>query len=84
MSYDPDWFVDKIKEINHRIFVEGKVKQKTLAQKLIMSSRVEVENVFAQKFEEKRADNMSKLIKLFQQTQEENEAVNELMREANL
>ena len=84
MSYDPDWFVDKIKEINHRIFVEGKARQKTLAQKLIMSSRVEVENVFAQKFEEKRADNMSKLIKLFHQTQEENEAVNELMREANL
>ena len=30
MSYDPDWFVDKIKEINFRIFVEGKVKQKNV------------------------------------------------------
>lgn len=46
MSYDPDWFVDKIKEINFRIFVEGKVKQKNAVQAFI-SSQIEVENAFA-------------------------------------
>lgn len=46
MSYDPDWFVDKVKEINHRIFVEGKVKKKGFVQ-AALSSRVEVENQFA-------------------------------------
>lgn len=43
----------------------------------------QVQNIFAKKFEEKRAAYQSKLIRLFEQVQEENRAVNELMDDAN-
>jgi hypothetical protein len=42
-----------------------------------------VENTFAQKFEQKRADYQLKLVKLFEQVQEENKVVDELMTEAS-
>ena len=82
ISYDPDWFVDKIKEINMKIFVEGKTKKKNVVQSIISRAK-EVENEFALKFEQKRATYMNKLTDLFKQTQQENDAVNELIEEAN-
>ena len=82
MSYDPDNFIDKIKDINQKIFIEGKIKQKNRVSALFSSS-IEVENSFAQIFEKKRADYQSKLIKIFEQVQEENRVVNEFIDEAN-
>lgn len=46
MSYDPDSFIDKIKDINQKIFIEGRIKQKNRVSALF-SSRIEVENTFA-------------------------------------
>lgn len=54
MSYDPDWFIEKIKQINKKIFEEGKVTKGGL-----FGTTELVENDFAQKFEAKRADYQS-------------------------
>ena len=77
MTYDPDWFVEKIKDINQKIFIEGPVKQRNRLAGLFFAD--EATNVFAQKFEEKRADYQDKLIKLFDQVQQENKSVEGLM-----
>ena len=61
MSYDPDWFIEKIKQINKKIFEEGKVTKGGL-----FGTTELVENDFAQKFEAKRADYQSQYIKLFE------------------
>ena len=66
MTYDSDWFIEKIKEINQKIFVEGAEKQQN-AVTALFSARKEVENTFAQTFERKRHQYQSKLIKIFEQ-----------------
>ena len=67
ISYDPDWFVAKIKEINFRIFVEGNVNQTSVLQS---KNNMDVGNDFNYKFELKRALNISELAKIYKQTKQ--------------
>ena len=43
MSYDPDWFIERIKQINQKIFIEGKIT-KTIG---LFGQTEKVENDFA-------------------------------------
>ena len=53
LSYDPDWFIEQIKEINEKIFVEGEKREQNRVSSLFF--KADYENEFARKFEKKRA-----------------------------
>ena len=84
MTYDADWFIEKIKEINQKIFIEGAVKSQKQTTLFFTSKAEVVENSYAQKFEQMRQEYQTKLIRVFEHVQEENKAVDNLMTEANM
>ena len=89
LTYDPDFFINEIREINKKIFVEGEVKTSSQGwaggffgkKKQLLES---VENRNAYDFEEQRRQYQEQLRAIFEITQVENATVSELIELGNL
>ena len=90
LTYDPDYFVSEIREINKKIFVEGEVKTQSkgfvsgfFGKRGGGAVLESVENRNAYDFEEQRRQYQEQLKAIFEITQVENATVSELIDQGN-
>ena len=90
LTYDPDYFVSEIREINKKIFVEGEVKTQSkgfvsgfFGKRGGAAVLESVENRNAYDFEEQRRQYQEQLKAIFEITQVENATVSELIDQGN-